>query len=44
MTVTGVNDAVDDGNVAYTVLLAAAVGGDYTGTNPTDVQPPHRQR
>ena len=37
VTVTGVNDAVDDGNVAYTVLLAAAVGGDYTGTNPTDV-------
>jgi hypothetical protein len=37
VTVTGVNDFVDDGNIAYTVVLAPAVGGGYDGYNPTDV-------
>ncbi|HUP15217.1 MAG TPA: ice-binding family protein [Acidimicrobiia bacterium] len=37
VTVTGVDDFVDDGNIAYTVVLALAVGGDYAGTDPADV-------
>jgi hypothetical protein len=37
VTVTGVNDSVDDGDVAYSVVLAAATGGDYAGFNPDDV-------
>lgn len=37
MTVTGVNDFVDDGNVAYTVVLAPAVGGGYDGFDAADV-------
>ena len=37
VNVTGVDDSVDDGNIAYTILLAAAAGGDYTGINPADV-------
>ncbi len=39
MTVTGVQDSVDDGDVAYTIITAAAVSGDanYNGLNPADV-------
>ena len=39
MTVTGVDDAVDDGNVAYTIVTAAATSSDpnYSGLNPADV-------
>src|SRR5205807_7669582 len=37
--VTGVDDFVVDGNVAYTIVTAAAVSGDanYNGFNPADV-------
>ncbi|WP_406694092.1 hypothetical protein V5E97_23895 [Singulisphaera sp. Ch08] len=39
VTVTGVNDAIDDGDVAYTIVLGAAVSADpgYSGQNPADV-------
>jgi hypothetical protein len=37
VTVTGVDDLVDDGDTAYTVVLATAVGGGYDGIEPTDV-------
>jgi hypothetical protein len=37
VTVTGVNDAVDDGDVAYSVVLMAATGGEYAGIDPADV-------
>ena len=39
MTVTGVDDAVDDGDVSYTIVTAAATSGDpgYNGINPADV-------
>lgn len=39
VTVTGANDAIKDGDIAYTVLLATAAGSDgvYAGTDPTDV-------
>ena len=39
VTVTGVADAVDDGNIAYTVVTDAAVSGDGTfdGINPANV-------
>ncbi len=39
MTVTGVDDSVDDGNVAYTIVTAAATSSDgsYNGINPADV-------
>jgi hypothetical protein len=39
VTVTGVNDFVDDGNVGYTILTAAAssADGSYTGLNASDV-------
>ena len=38
-TVTGVNDAVVDGNVGYTIFTAQATGGDalYNTINPADV-------
>ena len=38
-TVTGVNDAVVDGNVGYTIVTAQATGGDaqYNTINPADV-------
>jgi SdrD B-like protein/Calx-beta domain-containing protein len=38
-TVTGQDDAVDDGNVAYTIVTAAAVSSDadYSGLNADDV-------
>src|SRR6185295_4519537 len=39
ITVTGVNDSVDDGDVAYTITTAAATSADttYNGLNPSDV-------
>ena len=39
VTVTGVNDAVDDGNVGYSIVTAAAVSSDanYSGMNAADV-------
>ena len=39
VTVTGVDDAVDDGDVSYTIVTAAATSGDpgYNGINPADV-------
>ncbi|MEQ1856709.1 MAG: Calx-beta domain-containing protein [Longimicrobiales bacterium] len=39
VTVTGVNDAIDDDNVVYTILTAAATSSDvgYAGQNPPDV-------
>lgn len=38
-TVTGVDDEVDDGDIGYTILLAAAVSNDpiYSGMDPLDV-------
>ena len=39
VTVTGVNDFVQDGAVAYTIVLGAATSADpsYSGVNPADV-------
>ncbi|MGD8641028.1 MAG: Calx-beta domain-containing protein, partial [Gammaproteobacteria bacterium] len=39
VTVTGVNDDVDDGDQTYTIVLAEAVSTDsgYSGINPDDV-------
>jgi hypothetical protein len=39
VTVTGVNDTIFDGDIAYTVILGAATSSDptYTGVNPRDV-------
>jgi gliding motility-associated-like protein len=39
VTITGVNDFVDDGNVVYTIVTAAATSTDtkYNGLNPSDV-------
>ena len=39
VTVTGVDDPVDDGDVGYTIVTATAVSGDgnYSGINPADV-------
>ena len=39
VTVTGVNDDVDDGDVAYTIVTAAATSSDpsYSGRNASDV-------
>lgn len=39
VTVTGVDDYVDDGNISYQIILAAAVSEDafYSGFNPSDV-------
>ncbi len=39
VTVTGVNDDLDDGDVAYTIVTAAAVSddGNYSGLNASDV-------
>jgi gliding motility-associated-like protein len=39
VTVTGVDDFVDDGNIVYTILTAAATSTDtkYNGINPADV-------
>jgi hypothetical protein len=39
VTATGVNDAIDDGDLAWTVVIAAANSSDsgYNGLNPADV-------
>ena len=39
MTVTGVNDDLDDGDVAYTIVTAAATSADanYNGIDAADV-------
>ena len=37
VTVTGVDDDVDDGDIAYTIVTAAATGGDYAGLDADDV-------
>ena len=39
VTVTGVDDFLDDGDIAYTIVTAAAVSGDpgYSGLNGADV-------
>ncbi|MBM4090879.1 MAG: DNRLRE domain-containing protein [Planctomycetes bacterium] len=39
LTVTGVDDSIADGNVAYTIVTAAAISGDaeYNGLNAADV-------
>ena len=39
VTVTGVNDSLNDGNQSYTIVLAAANSSDssYSGLNPNDV-------
>ena len=39
VTVTGMDDLISDGNVAYSILTAAAVSGDlnYGGLDPADV-------
>ena len=39
MTVTGVNDDLDDGDIAYSIVTAAATSADanYNGINPADV-------
>ena len=39
ITVTGVDDSIDDGDIAYSALLAAATSsdGNYNGINPSDV-------
>ena len=39
VTVTGVNDDIDDGNILYSIITAAASSGDgdYNGLNPADV-------
>ena len=39
VTVTGVDDALDDGNVAYTIVTAPATSTDatYSGVNAADV-------
>ena len=47
VTVTGVDDAVDDGNIAYTIVTAAATSADanYNGLNAgRRVGHQHRQR
>jgi subtilisin family serine protease len=39
VTVTGVGDFIDDGNINYAIILGAAVSSDtaYNGLNPNDV-------
>jgi hypothetical protein len=37
VTVTGVDDDVVDGNIGYTIVTAAATGGDYAGIDPANV-------
>src|SRR5207237_2252252 len=39
ITITGVDDFIDDGDIAYTIITAAATSGDanYTGLNPANV-------
>ena len=47
VTVTGVDDFLDDGDIGYTIVTAAATSGDpaYSGLNAADVsRHQHRQR
>ena len=39
ITITGVNDSVDDGDIGYSIVTAAATSSDllYNGINPSDV-------
>ena len=37
VTVTGVDDDADDGDVAWTIITGAAAGGDYAGIDGPDV-------
>jgi len=39
VTITGVDDAIDDGDVGYTITTSGAVSSDpgYSGLNPSDV-------
>jgi len=37
VTVSGVDDLIDDGDMGYTILIAAASGGGYDGVDATDV-------
>ena len=39
VTVTGVDDGLDDGDIAYSIVTAAATSsdGNYNGMNPSDV-------
>lgn len=39
VSVSGVDDDIDDGNIAYSIILAAAVSADssFNGSNPADV-------
>ena len=39
VTVTGVNDSLDDGDIAYSIVTAAATSGDpnYAGVDAGDV-------
>ncbi|MGH1491081.1 MAG: SdrD B-like domain-containing protein [Acidimicrobiales bacterium] len=37
VTVTGVDDELDDGDIEYTIELGPASGGSYQGIDPTDV-------
>ena len=40
VTVTGVDDAIDDGNQEFTIVLGAttSIDSDYSGLNPNDVE------
>src|SRR6185295_5189615 len=38
VTVRGVDDFVADGNQPYRIRLDAAMGGDYAGIDPADVE------
>ncbi|MCP3877432.1 MAG: calcium-binding protein, partial [Sulfitobacter sp.] len=42
VTITGLDDDVDDNDQAYSVITAAATGGDYAGINPADVSVTNR--
>jgi hypothetical protein len=37
VTVTGVDDSIEDGNVIYNVILAMAIGGGYNAVDPANV-------
>ncbi len=37
VTITGQDDGLIDGNIAYTIVTAAAAGGDYVGIDASDV-------
>jgi len=37
VTITGVDDAVLDGDIGFTIVTEPAIGGDYSGLNAADV-------